>query len=123
MEAILRNTDGRSTLARRRTHSNRHKRMRALAHAVPGRIERLLNVLWFKRERTLFAQPERFEPPAPRKQSLLRRVLDHWRGDSNEGWPDPEQYHVYMRVEEAKGTARWAYRNLKRAWKALRHAG
>lgn len=120
---VLRNTDGRVTVARRKPHSNRFKRMRTMAASVPGRTPRYLDALWFRRARgAALGADERFDPPAPRKQTIFRRMLDHWRGDFHEGWPDPEKYFVYMRAQEARGTVRWAYRNLKRVWKAMRGA-
>lgn len=113
---------------RYKAHSNKHKRLRALARLITkqgtSKAAPLRGMIakWWKLVRGHdFSMRERFEPPK-RDQGVLERMAAHFRGDYSEGWPDPAKFRIWVVVHNMPDTFRWAYRRLKGLGRRLKHA-
>lgn len=110
---------------RYRAHSNRFKRMRALARDITlqgtskAAALRGLVAQWWKLARNAngrgfldFSMREKFKPPT-QEQGVLARIKAHWASDHTQGWPDPSKYRIWVVARNAPDTFRWAYRRIK----------
>lgn len=105
---------------RYKAHSNRFKRMRALARDITfqGTSKaaplRDLVAQWWKLARRMdFSMREKFAPPKT-DQGVFARMRAHWNDDKSQGWPDPATHRVRHVAINRPDTFRWAYRRLKR---------
>lgn len=108
-------------------HSNRFKKMRAIAKRVTrqGRadgapVRGLVGFWWKLKHGHDFSMRERFTPPTE-TQGIFARMAAYWRGDKSQGWPDPKEFRVWVIAKNTPDTFRWMYRRLKklrRAYKA-----